>query len=74
MKNTKICPKCGGVDILTIKGNAGAYGAGNNIALTWSYVLVDRYLCGSCGYSEEWVDTSAVPKLKKKYQKDRNED
>ncbi len=73
MKNTKICPKCGGTDILFVEGNAGAYGAGNNImtgATIFSAVLVGRYICCKCGYSEEWIDLKDVEKLKKKYQDD----
>ncbi len=73
MKNTHICPKCGCTDILMVPGKAGAYGTGNNIQVgmtNLSAILVDRYLCCSCGYSEEWIDLEDVPKLKKKYQKD----
>ena len=73
MKNTHICPKCGGTDILMIPGKAGAYGTGNNIQVgmtNLSAILVDRYLCCSCGYSEEWIDKEDIPKLKKKYAKE----
>jgi len=71
MKNTHICPKCNGTDILKIKGKAGAYGNGNNIEVgftIFSAVLVHRYVCCNCGYSEEWVDREDIHKLKKKYQ------
>lgn len=71
MKNTKVCPKCHGTDILRIKGNSGAYGSGNNIPAGWSVfsaVLVHRYVCCSCGFSEEWIDLEDIPKLKEKYQ------
>ena len=70
MKNTKICPKCQSNDIIMIPGRAEAYGVGNNIkvgATVFSAVMVHRYLCCSCGYSEEWVNTEDIPKLKKKY-------
>jgi len=71
VKYVRICPKCGGDDILVIKGNSGAYGAGNNIpvgATIFSHVLVNRYLCCKCGYSEEWINEEDIAKLKKKYQ------
>ena len=49
----------------------GAYGVGNNIPVGWSNfsaVLVTRYLCASCGFSEEWVDDKAgLGKLAAKY-------
>jgi ribosomal protein S27AE len=40
---------------------SGAYGTGNFIALPgglWSSkrVPVTRYVCGNCGFTEEWVD------------------
>ena len=32
-------------------------------------VLVTRYLCGDCGFSEEWIDeTRDIEKLNNKYQ------
>lgn len=71
MKNTHTCPKCNGTDIMKIKGKAGAYGSGNNIEVgltVFSAVLVHRYVCCDCGYSEEWIDREDIQKLKKKYQ------
>ena len=73
MKNTHTCPKCNGTDIIRIPGTVGAYGVGNNIqtGLTnLSAVRVNRYLCCSCGYSEEWIDKQDIPKLEKKYKLD----
>ena len=73
MKNRRICPKCNSTDILLIPGKAGAYGSGNNIQTgmtIFSAVLVHRYVCCSCGYSEEWIDKEDIQKLKKKYDRD----
>lgn len=70
MKNTNKCPKCGSSDIIKVPGYAGAYGSGNNIMVGMtinSAVPVDRYLCASCGYSEEWVNTDNIDKIKKKF-------
>ena len=70
MKRTHICPKCGGRDILHIPGKAGAYGSGNNIITgmtIFSAVLVHRYVCCGCGYSEEWIDREDIPKLKEHF-------
>ncbi len=74
MKNTNICPKCNHADILIVPGNAGAYGTGNNIQTglsIFSAVMVNRYICASCGYSEEWIDKEDMAKLEKKFG-DRN--
>ena len=70
MKHSNRCPKCGSADILRIEGKAGAYGSGNNImtgATIFSAVLVHRYLCCDCGYSEEWIDKEDIPTLVKKF-------
>lgn len=71
MRNTHSCPKCRSTVILQIPGKAGGYGAGNNIPVgrsIFSAVLVTRYLCASCGFSEEWVDDKAgLQKLSAKY-------
>lgn len=72
MKIKKQCPKCGGLGIVTVPGKVGAYGSGNNIQVGWtnlSAVLVNRYVCCDCGYSEEWIDKEDIQILKKKYQK-----
>ena len=74
MKNSKICPKCNGSDIIIVDGYAGAYGSGNNImtgANIFYAVGVDRYLCCSCGYCEEWIDTKDISKIKKAKQAHR---
>ncbi len=70
MKNTNICTKCKSGEIIRIEGTSEAYGVGNNIkvgATIFSSVLVHRYLCCNCGYSEEWVNKEDIPKIKKKY-------
>lgn len=71
MKTTHLCPKCRSTDIIRIEGKAGAYGSGNNIpmgATIFSAVKVHRYLCCSCGFSEEWIDQEDIPSLRRHYQ------
>ncbi|MBQ6896551.1 MAG: hypothetical protein IJN69_05015 [Oscillospiraceae bacterium] len=65
MKNTKTCPKCGSNDIIRFDGSSGDYG--NNIltGLTaLSCIPVNRYICCSCGFTEEWIDKEAIDELK----------
>ena len=67
MKNTRVCPKCGSKDIFVIDGHADAYGTGNNIqygATIFTYIPVDRYVCGKCGYSEEWLRQEDLDKAR----------
>lgn len=68
MKNKRVCPKCGSTDILVIDGYTGAYGSGNNIITgntVFSAVNVDRYICCSCGFTEEWINKEDIDKIKK---------
>lgn len=75
MKTTNVCPKCSNTDIIRVEGSVKPYGAGNNISMgsvskgsvIASFVKVPRYICGECGYTEEWIDVEDLPKLKKKF-------
>ncbi len=71
MKHTKTCPKCQCARILRVEGDARAYGAGNNIMVgmtIFSAVKVHRYVCCSCGYSEEWIDKKDIPELESRFE------
>ncbi|MBP3398765.1 MAG: hypothetical protein J6K75_03295 [Erysipelotrichaceae bacterium] len=64
MKNTKICPKCHSTNLIRIKGSHEKHG--NNIPLgnpVFSYARVNRYICCSCGYTEEWIDQNDLEKI-----------
>ncbi len=70
MKNKHICPKCGSHEIILVPGKSDLYGIGNNIQVgmsIFSAVLVDRFVCCSCGYSEEWINKEDIAVLKAKY-------
>ena len=71
MKKSNLCPKCGSAEIIRIPGQSGAYGSGNNIPIgmsIFSSIKVTRYLCGHCGYSEEWIDNpDDLEKIKGKF-------
>ncbi len=55
VKNTNICPKCQSKVIVRIPGSV--QGDGNFIQAGWlSSIEVVRYMCGQCGYTEEWID------------------
>lgn len=67
MKFTRQCPKCGSRDIVRCNGTSGPHGAGNNIQVGFSIfsaVMVNRYICCYCGFSEEWIDEKDLPRLK----------
>jgi hypothetical protein len=64
MKNSNRCIKCQSTGIIQIPGRLTGFGGGNNILLpprrgrifNGGVVMVTRYLCDACGYSEEWID------------------
>ena len=68
MKFSNVCPKCGSDHILMVPGDVRSYGAGNNImtgGTIFSAVKVDRYICVSCGFTEEWIRREELDKLGK---------
>jgi predicted nucleic-acid-binding Zn-ribbon protein len=71
MQNSRACPKCQNTEVIRIPGESRPFGAGNNIivgATIFSAVKVTRYLCASCGFSEEWIESAEdIAKIKKKY-------
>ena len=72
MKQKQVCPKCNHTNILYCKGEAHSETGDNSIVFgLFSVVPIDRYVCCSCGYVEDWVDTQYLETLKKQYRKDR---
>lgn len=73
MKTTRRCPKCDSSDVLRIEGERQGYGIGDNVrtgVIGFGQVVVTKYLCGNCGYIEEWVDDQYdISEIKKNYSK-----
>lgn len=66
MNKTGICPKCGSGEILRFDGDIRDYGAGTYILTgktRLSAVMLNQYVCSTCGYTEQWVDMEDIPKL-----------
>ena len=71
MKNTGKCPKCGESDLIYVPGSV-AYGVGNNIMIgltILSAVRVNRYVCATCGFTEEWINLEDIAKVQKAYKR-----
>ena len=65
MKNTKTCPKCGSSDVVEVIGGSRYY---NMIpAGLMTTARVDRWVCCSCGYAEEWIDPEKLQKLRENW-------
>ena len=60
MRDTGVCPKCGGREIVRVPDNPRRYSSGNNIYLSVftlrRKIPVIRYVCAQCGYVENWVE------------------
>ena len=71
MKNTGTCPKCKSKDIIRVFEDSRPYGAGDNIQIgLWiiDTIQITRYICGKCGFVEEWIDLPAdIKQLKDKF-------
>lgn len=68
MKNTRSCPKCQSNDIVRIEGKAGSYGSNIPIGMSKLAVTVTRFLCLSCGFLEEWIESKEdLEKIRSKY-------
>jgi ribosomal protein S27AE len=70
MKKTGKCPKCGAEDAVCIPKDY-CWHVGGSIRVDlgpFSYVNITRYMCGNCGYMEEWIDSSEdVQKIKRRF-------
>jgi hypothetical protein len=71
MKNSKKCPKCQSTDIVRIPAAPHRY-QGSHIPVSWAgLTLIDmtRYLCTSCGFMEEWIDSADdIATLRRNYE------
>lgn len=73
MKNAGKCPKCSSRNIIYVPFRAGKSKTGKwNNTVIWLSALksakIDRYVCGDCGYTEEWIaNTDDLANIKKKY-------
>lgn len=79
MKDQKNCPKCNSSQILRVPGTVHHHGSGNNIRrgtifhLHGFRVLVTRYICAVCGFSEEWIDEKSDIKKIERWVKNQEE-
>jgi predicted nucleic-acid-binding Zn-ribbon protein len=70
MKHSNTCPKCQFNDIIRIPARLPASSGENivNIGLMKA-VKVTRYVCATCGFSEEWVEShDDIEKLRARHE------
>lgn len=70
MKNTNTCPKCQSKDIIRIEGGSGGDYEDRiqTGAFIWNYIPVTRFVCGVCGFTEEWiVNREMIDRLRNKF-------
>ena len=67
MKNTHICPKCGGGDI--VRCQAKGLGKYDEIPIgLFGSAQMSRYVCCTCGYCELWTERGQLEELKKAWE------
>ena len=72
MKTSKMCPKCQSTNIVMHEGYASDMNEGVGIIRVKpiNYVPLDKYICCSCGYTEEGARQEDLAKIKdSKYSK-----
>ena len=80
MKKTGKCPKCGGQEIYTDRGQTKRGERASLGFSSWKQAYIDTYLCTTCGYLEEYVspndlkDTSKLEKLRENWKPWRGEE
>lgn len=70
MKDSNTCPKCNFTDVIRIPARLPATSSENVISVGWmSAVKVTRFVCATCGYSEEWIEPlEDVEKLRSRHE------
>jgi predicted nucleic-acid-binding Zn-ribbon protein len=57
MKHTSTCPKCQFTDIIRIPARLPASSGENIVSVgLMKAVRVTRYVCATCGFTEEWIE------------------
>ncbi len=68
MKNSSTCVKCDSIDVVMIPGGSFWKGYSNAFNITqFKSIVVSRYVCVNCGYSEEWIDAEKDLRLIEKH-------
>lgn len=66
MKTSGRCPKCGSDDLICVPGPELS-GKDPKTSGFVNMAFVARYVCGGCGYTEEWVDLKDLQAVRKRY-------
>lgn len=65
MKKTGVCPKCGGQNLLTVEPmQCNSFPVG-----FFGTAKIERWFCGDCGFTEEYVCEADMEKAKKYWSK-----
>lgn len=65
MKTTGRCPKCGSADLLAVEpGLYNSFPIGFFVNAKIVNAKIQRYVCRSCGYTEEWIAQESMEKLR----------
>ena len=65
MKKTHKCPKCESRDVFIVRGFSKPFSKLPAELMSFDSIPADRYVCGRCGYSEEWIDESLIDTVRR---------
>ena len=72
MKNSNACPKCESTDIIRAVDPDLFVFRGNTIPGGVGRIPVVRFVCATCGFSEEWIEGDLHLRQLKQYHKGRS--
>lgn len=68
MRDTGICPKCGGAHVVQIKASVWSRGYSYIYVGVFTYLYPSKYICSDCGFIESYIDDPKdLNKLKGKF-------
>jgi ribosomal protein S27AE len=68
VKSSWACPKCNSRDLIRVPGRKGGRGGVEVTAFALGNLQPSRYICGKCGFVEEYVDVPAhLERIRNKY-------
>ena len=65
----KLCPKCSQDQLINVTTQTEGHPEFLQTAPFYEKILNDRYVCFSCGFTEEWLSPSNLERAKKTFRR-----
>lgn len=67
----KLCPKCAEVHMINVTTRTEGQTEFLQTAPFYEKIIIDRYVCFSCGFTEEWLSPSNLERAKKTFKRSK---